>query len=123
MARRRCAYGARGLMSVMWGSVAWGGVGSVVASVRIVTVRVMSARDDVSSVSDRRVRLRNVYTIRYGPGMSEEQIEPGEMTERFRKFSESVDPEPSRTLPAALLVVGAVVVVGLIVVVWLLFAR
>jgi hypothetical protein len=98
-------------------------VASVVASVRIVTVRVMSAQDDVSSVSDRRVRLRNVYTIRYGPGMSEEQIEPGEMTERFRKFSESVDPEPSRTLPAALLVVGAVVVVGLIVVVWLLFAR
>jgi hypothetical protein len=29
--------------------------GSVVASVRIVTVRVMAARDDVSSVSDRRV--------------------------------------------------------------------
>jgi hypothetical protein len=96
---------------------------SVVVSVRTVTVRVMLARDGVSSMSDRRVRLPNVYTIRYGPGMSEEQIEPGEVTERFRKFSESVDPEPSRALPAALLVVGAVVAVGLIVMVWLLFAR
>jgi hypothetical protein len=54
--------------------------------------------------------------------MSEDQIEQGELTERFRAFSESVDPEPSRALPVALLAVGAVVLVALIVVVWLLLA-
>lgn len=56
------------------------------------------------------------------PRMSEEQIEQGELTERFRAFSQSTDPEPSKALPVALLVGGAVVVVVLIVVVWLLFA-
>lgn len=55
--------------------------------------------------------------------MAEEQIEQGELTERFRAFSEGVDPEPSRALPLALLVGGAVVVVALIGVVWLALAR
>jgi hypothetical protein len=55
--------------------------------------------------------------------MPEEQIEPpGELTERFRAFSESVDPEPSRAWPAALLVAGGVVLVVLIAVLWLLLA-
>ena len=54
--------------------------------------------------------------------MSDEQIEQGELTQRFRAFSESIDPEPSRALPAALLVGGAVAVVALIAVVWLLLA-
>lgn len=54
--------------------------------------------------------------------MSDEQIERGELTERFRAFSESVDPEPSRAVPVALLVVGAVVLVALIAVGWLLLS-
>jgi hypothetical protein len=55
--------------------------------------------------------------------MADEQIEQGELTERFRAFSESVDPEPSRALPVTLLVVGAVAVVAVIAVVWLLLSQ
>jgi hypothetical protein len=46
------------------------------------------------------------------PGMSEEQTEHGELTERFRAFAQSADPEPNRTSRNALLV-GAVIVVVL----------
>ena len=52
--------------------------------------------------------------------MADEQAEPGELTDRFRAFAESVDPEPSRALPAGLIATVAVVVVALIVVVWVL---
>jgi hypothetical protein len=44
--------------------------------------------------------------------MSEEQTEHGELTERFRAFAQSTDPEPNRTARNAL-VVGAVIVVVL----------
>jgi hypothetical protein len=53
-----------------------------------------------------------VDNVRYGPGMSEEQTEHGELTERFRAFAQSADPEPNRTARNAL-VVGAVIVVVL----------
>ena len=36
-------------------------------------------------------------------GMSDEPVEPGNLTERFRTFSRSADPEPSR-LPQILLI-------------------
>jgi hypothetical protein len=42
--------------------------------------------------------------------MSEEKTEHGELTERFRAFAQSTDPEPNRTARSALLV-GAVIVV------------
>jgi hypothetical protein len=51
----------------------------------------------------------DVDAVRYGPGMSEEQIEHGELTERFRVFAQSVDPEPSRNPRNALLAGGAIV--------------
>jgi hypothetical protein len=56
--------------------------------------------------------------------MSEEQIEPGELTERFRAFSESVDPQPTRAVPVPLIIglalaVAVLVVIGLL---WLLLA-
>jgi hypothetical protein len=54
--------------------------------------------------------------------MSEEQIEPGELTERFRAFSETKDPEPSRALPVGFLVAGVVAVIAVIAVLWLLLA-
>ncbi len=43
--------------------------------------------------------------------MSDEQIEHGELTERFRAFQQSVDPEPTRAMPVALIVGGALAVV------------
>ena len=46
--------------------------------------------------------------------MAEEQIEQGELTERFRAFAETVDPAPSRSLPMALIVGGAVLVLALV---------
>ena len=42
--------------------------------------------------------------------MSEEQVEHGELTERFRAFAQSTDPEPKRTARNAL-VAGAAIVV------------
>jgi hypothetical protein len=42
--------------------------------------------------------------------MSEEHVEHGELTERFRAFAQSVDPEPNRTARTALLAGGAIVV-------------
>jgi hypothetical protein len=57
------------------------------------------------------------------PGMADEQAEPGELTERFRAFAESVDPKPSRALPAGLITALAVFIVALIVVVWVLVAN
>ena len=47
--------------------------------------------------------------------MADDQIEQGELTERFRAFAETVDPAPSRSLPVALIIVGAVVVLALVV--------
>jgi hypothetical protein len=54
------------------------------------------------------------------PGMTDEvnpATETGELTERFRAFSETVDPEPSRALPFALIGITAVALVALVVVV------
>lgn len=48
------------------------------------------------------------------PAMADDQMEQGELTERFRAFAESVDPAPSRTLPVALIATGAVLVVALV---------
>jgi hypothetical protein len=45
------------------------------------------------------------------PGMSEEQTEHGELTERFRAFAQSTDPEPNRTARNALFAGAAIVVV------------
>ena len=47
-------------------------------------------------------------------GMSEEQMESGEITERFRAFAQSVDPEPSnRTLsPIVIAVITGVLVLA-----------
>jgi hypothetical protein len=55
------------------------------------------------------------------PGMADEQAEPGEVTERFRAFAETVDPEPSKALPAGLIAIAGAFVLVLIVVVWVLF--
>ncbi len=40
-------------------------------------------------------------------GMSDEPVEPGNLTERFRTFAQSADPQPSR-LPQILLIAAAV---------------
>jgi hypothetical protein len=57
----------------------------------------------------------DVDDVRYGPDMSEEHVEHGELTERFRAFAQSADPEPNRTARNALLA-GAVIVVVLAIV-------
>jgi hypothetical protein len=36
--------------------------------------------------------------------MSDEQTETGDLTERFRAFAQEVDPQPSRTLPMAMVI-------------------
>jgi preprotein translocase subunit SecF len=54
-------------------------------------------------------------------GMADEQAEPGEVTERFRAFAETVDPEPSKALHAGLIAMAGAMVLVLIVVVWVLF--
>ncbi|HLT11053.1 MAG TPA: hypothetical protein VK028_09625 [Micromonosporaceae bacterium] len=46
--------------------------------------------------------------------MADDQTEPGELTERFRAFADSVDPAPSRALPVALIVGAAVLLVALV---------
>jgi hypothetical protein len=55
------------------------------------------------------------------PGMTDEQVEPGELTDRFRAFSETVDPAPSRALPVALIAAAAVAVVVLIAILVIVF--
>lgn len=55
-------------------------------------------------------------------GMSDEQIEPGDLTERFRAFAQSADPAPSRALPVALIVAGVATVLAVVVVIWMLLA-
>jgi hypothetical protein len=55
------------------------------------------------------------------PRMADEQ-EPGEVTDRFRAFAETVDPEPSKALPVGLIVAGGAFALALIVVVWILVA-
>ena len=54
-------------------------------------------------------------------GMADEQAEPGEVTERFRAFAETVDPEPNKALRAGLIAMAGALVLVLIVVVWILF--
>lgn len=56
------------------------------------------------------------------PGMSDDKVEPGEMTERFRTFAQSVDPEPRRLTRNALLAGGAIVVVVALIAIWMLIA-
>jgi len=46
--------------------------------------------------------------------MAEDQIEQGELTERFRAFAETVDPAPSRSLPLTLIVGGVVLVLAVV---------
>ena len=62
------------------------------------------------------------------PGMADEHAptesaEPGELTNRFRAFAETTDPEPSKALPVGLIAAGAVVLVVLVAVVWFLVAN
>ena len=53
--------------------------------------------------------------------MSEEHVEHGELTERFRAFAQSNDPEPNRTARNALLIgAGIVVLLALVALVVLL---
>ena len=46
--------------------------------------------------------------------MSDQQKEPGDLTDRFQAFAKSADPAPSRALPFALIAVGAALIVVLI---------
>ena len=55
--------------------------------------------------------------------MADDQLEHGELTDRFRAFSQSVDPEPSRVLPVALIAAAAVILVVFGIVVWILVAN
>ena len=55
--------------------------------------------------------------------MAEEQAEPGELTDRFRAFAETVDPPASRTMPVGVIAAGVAVVVVLVAVVWFLAAN
>jgi hypothetical protein len=57
------------------------------------------------------------------PGMADEQTEPGELTERFRAFAETVDPGPSKALPTSMIIAGAAIMAALIAVVWVLVAN
>jgi hypothetical protein len=47
--------------------------------------------------------------------MSDQQKEPGELTERFAAFAKTADQPPSRALPYALIAVGAALLVVLVV--------
>jgi F0F1-type ATP synthase membrane subunit c/vacuolar-type H+-ATPase subunit K len=51
--------------------------------------------------------------------MSDELSEAGDLTDRFRAFAQSKDPEPSRLLPRMLLVAGIVAVLAVFAVVWM----
>lgn len=52
-------------------------------------------------------------------GMSEQHNEPGEITERFRAFAQSQDPQPRGIGPGVLIGIGALVLLALVLVVWL----
>ncbi|HEX6870777.1 MAG TPA: hypothetical protein VF163_06740 [Micromonosporaceae bacterium] len=58
--------------------------------------------------------------------MSDEQIESGELTEtgelteRFRAFSQTVDPAPSKVLPITLIGLGLLVLVAVVVLIWVI---
>jgi hypothetical protein len=52
-----------------------------------------------------------------------DELEQGELTGRFQAFQQSVDPAPSRALPAGLIAFGVLVVLGLIAAVWILLSR
>ncbi len=56
-------------------------------------------------------------------GMSDEQNEPGELTERFQAFARSDDPPPSRALPIAMMAGGFALLVMIGVAVWILATR
>ena len=56
-------------------------------------------------------------------GMADDQIEPGDITDRFRAFAEKVDPQPSKALPVGFIAAAGAVLVVLVVVVWLLLAN
>ncbi len=66
--------------------------------------------------------MRTLKSFAMVPGMADEQAEPGELTERFRAFSETVDPKPSKALGTGLMVAAGAVLVALIVLVWVLVA-
>jgi hypothetical protein len=51
----------------------------------------------------------------------EQQVESGEMTERFRAFSQTVDPAPSRALPIALTALAVLGIAVLVVVAMIVF--
>lgn len=58
--------------------------------------------------------LRMVTAFAMVAPMSDQQQEPGEVTDRFRAFAQSDDPQPSKALPFALIAVGAALLVVLI---------
>jgi len=54
--------------------------------------------------------------------MTDEQVESGELTERFRAFQQTVDPEPSKALPMTLIALAVVGVAVLVVTMAVIFA-
>jgi hypothetical protein len=68
-------------------------------------------------------RWRPLTVFAMVPGMADEQTEPGELTDRFRAFAETVDPTPSKAFPVGLIAAAGALVVALIVVVWVLLAH
>jgi hypothetical protein len=69
----------------------------------------------------RRVRATGVDALGRVAGMSDDQIEPGGITERFRAFAQGQDPPPDRNRRTMLLVAGAAVLVVALAVVWIAF--
>jgi hypothetical protein len=51
----------------------------------------------------------------------EEQVETGEVTERFRAFSQTVDPEPSKALPMTLIGLAVAAAAAVVVILVLVF--
>jgi hypothetical protein len=51
----------------------------------------------------------------------EQQAETGELTERFRAFSQTVDPEPSRAFPLALVALAVLALAVLVTMVVVVF--
>ena len=67
--------------------------------------------------------LRRFTGFAMVPRMPEEQIEPGNLTERFRAFAQSVDPEDSGAPRILLVAVGLTLLLVLAVVFgWLVLA-
>ncbi len=55
-------------------------------------------------------------------GMSDEPVEPGNLTERFRIFAQSADPEPGRLPQILLIAIGAALLIAFIAVAIIVFA-